>query len=257
LLDAEHHDELSEFVDSHQIIDIVRKYPAKMTAGEFVSALRKLSPRSYSIASSQRANPDEVHLTVAAVRYSAFGTEHWGSASTLLADRLEAGDVVSVYIEPNTRFRLPSNPETPVIMIGPGTGVAPFRAFVEERVEQSASGKNWLIFGDRNFSSDFLYQLEWQRYLKQGHLQLDIAFSRDQKDKIYVQDRIASNAAKVYAWIKDGAVIYVCGDAKRMAGDVDDALLDVLVSQGGCSRDEAGTRLKEMRRAGKYQRDVY
>jgi sulfite reductase (NADPH) flavoprotein alpha-component len=228
-----------------------------MTASEFVSALRKLSPRSYSISSSQRANPDEVHLTVAAVRYSAFGTEHWGSASTLLADRLEAGDVVSVYIEPNTRFRLPSNPETPVIMIGPGTGVAPFRAFVEERVEQSATGKNWLIFGDRNFSSDFLYQLEWQRYLKQGHLQLDVAFSRDQKDKIYVQDRIASNAAKVYAWIKDGAVIYVCGDAKRMAGDVDDALLDVLVSQGGCSRDEAGTRLKEMRRAGKYQRDVY
>jgi sulfite reductase (NADPH) flavoprotein alpha-component len=258
LLDADHHDELSDFVANHQIIDIIRKYPADMTASEFVSALRKLSPRSYSIASSQNANPDEVHLTVAAVRYSAFGSEHWGSASTLLADRLEAGDVVSVYIEPNTRFRLPANPETPVIMIGPGTGVAPFRAFVEERVEQNATGKNWLIFGDRNFSSDFLYQLEWQRYLKQGHLQqLDVAFSRDQQDKIYVQDRIASNAAQVYEWINDGAVIYVCGDAKSMAGDVDAALLEVLVSQGGCSRDEAGTQLKEMRRAGKYQRDVY
>jgi sulfite reductase (NADPH) flavoprotein alpha-component len=262
LLDADHHDELSDLIDTHQIIDIVRKYPASvtadLTANLFVSALRKLSPRSYSIASSQSANPDEVHLTVAAVRYSAFGSEHWGSASTLLADRLECGNTVSVFVEPNTRFRLPANPDTPVLMIGPGTGVAPFRAFVEERIEQSATGKNWLIFGDRHFSSDFLYQLEWQRYLKQGHLQqLDVAFSRDQQDKIYVQDRIASNAAQVYEWIKNGAVIYVCGDAKRMAGDVDNALLDVLVSQSGCSRDAANVQLKEMRRSGKYQRDVY
>jgi sulfite reductase (NADPH) flavoprotein alpha-component len=258
LLEAGNQDELSEFVDSHQIIDIIRKFPAAVSANEFLKSLRKLSPRSYSIASSQSANPDEVHLTVAAVRYSAFGSDHWGSASTLLADRLDAGDIVSVYIEPNTRFRLPANRQAPVIMIGPGTGVAPFRAFVEERAEQQAEGKNWLIFGDRNFSSDFLYQLEWQRYLKQGQLhRLDVAFSRDQKEKVYVQDRIIANAADIYAWIKDGAVIYVCGDAKNMAGDVDDALMEVLVSEGGFSHDDASAELKEMRRAGNYQRDVY
>ena len=258
LLEAGNQDELSEFVDSHQIIDIIRKFPAAVSANEFLKSLRKLSPRSYSIASSQSANPDEVHLTVAAVRYSAFGSDHWGSASTLLADRLDAGDIVSVYIEPNTRFRLPANRQAPVIMIGPGTGVAPFRAFVEERAEQQAEGKNWLIFGDRNFSSDFLYQLEWQRYLKQGQLhRLDVAFSRDQKEKVYVQDRIIANAADIYAWIKEGAVIYVCGDAKSMAGDVDDALMEVLVSEGGFSHDDASAELKEMRRAGNYQRDVY
>ena len=258
LLETENQDELSEFMDSHQIIDVIRKFPAEVAAVEFLKSLRKLSPRSYSIASSQSANPDEVHLTVAAIRYAAFGSDHWGSASTLLADRLDAGDIVSVYVEPNTRFRLPFDPQTPVIMIGPGTGVAPFRAFVEERVEQRATGKNWLIFGDRNFSSDFLYQLEWQRYLKQGQLhRLDVAFSRDQKEKVYVQDRIINNGAEIHAWVKAGAVIYVCGDAKHMAGDVDAALIEVLVSEGGYSHDEANTELKEMRRAGNYQRDVY
>jgi sulfite reductase (NADPH) flavoprotein alpha-component len=258
LLEPAYQAELSEFVGRHQIIDIIRKFPAKVDAAAFASSLRKLRPRSYSIASSQSANPDEVHLTVAAVRYEAFGSDHWGSASTHLADRLETGDTVSVYIEPNTRFRLPANQQTPIIMIGPGTGVAPFRAFVEERVEQRAKGKNWLIFGDRNFSSDFLYQLEWQRYLKQGHLhRLDVAFSRDEQEKIYVQDRIIENAAEIYLWIEEGAVIYVCGDATSMAGDVNDALLQVLVSEGGYSRNDANAQLKEMRRAGSYQRDVY
>ena len=258
LLLADNQDALSAFIDTHQIFDVINRFPAEISAAEFAGSLRKLSPRSYSIASSQSANPDEVHLTVAAVRYTAFGSEHWGAASTYLADRLEVGDRVSVYVEPNSRFRLPAEQNTPVIMIGPGTGVAPFRAFVEERTEQQASGKNWLIFGERNFSSDFLYQLEWQRYLKQGHLhRLDVAFSRDQQEKVYVQDRIIGNAAEVYAWINDGAVIYVCGDAKHMASDVDAALIDVLVSQSGCSRDDANSRLKEMRRSGKYQRDVY
>lgn len=258
VLQDDHRDELAELIDTHQIIDIVRAFPADVSAADFVNSLRKLSPRSYSIASSQKANPDEVHLTVAAVRYSAFGSEHWGSASTQLADRLNVGDVVSVYVEPNSRFRLPADHQTPVIMIGPGTGVAPFRAFMEERVEQQASGGNWLIFGDRNFSSDFLYQLEWQRFLKQGHLQrLDVAFSRDQKDKIYVQDRIIGNAREIYEWITSGAVIYVCGDAKRMAGDVDNALVEVLIVHGGYARDAATKQLREMRRAGKYQRDVY
>jgi len=258
LLEPANQAELSEFVGSHQIIDIIRKFAAEVDAGEFANSLRKLSPRSYSIASSQTANPDEVNLTVAAVRYKSFGSDHWGSASTHLADRLDTGDTVSVYVEPNPRFRLPTNQETPIIMIGPGTGVAPFRAFVEERVEQRAKGKNWLIFGDRNFSSDFLYQLEWQRYVKQGHLhRLDVAFSRDEQERSYVQDRIIENAAEIYLWIEEGAVIYVCGDAASMAGDVNDALLQVLVSEGGYSRIDANAQLKEMRRAGSYQRDVY
>ena len=248
---------LSRFIDSRQIIDIIREYPATISAQEFAASLRKLSPRSYSISSSLAANPDEVHLTVAAVRYEAFGSMHWGAASTHLADRVQEGETVSVYVETNSRFRLPSD-DTPIIMIGPGTGVAPFRAFVEERAERGASGDNWLIFGDRNFSDDFLYQLEWQRHLKRGNLQrLDVAFSRDQDEKIYVQDRIIENAAKLFAWIESGAVIYVCGDSKHMAGDVHDALIEVISRNANIDRDAADIRLKEMRRDGRYQRDVY
>lgn len=248
---------LTVFVDTHQIIDVVRAYPVTVTAQQFVDTLRKLSPRSYSISSSLLANPDEVHLTVAAVRYQAFGTEHWGAASTHLADRLLEGDTVSVYVERNSRFRLPQA-DVPIVMIGPGTGVAPFRAFVEERVEQGASGDNWLIFGDRNFDSDFLYQLEWQRHLKRGNLQrLDVAFSRDQRHKVYVQDRIVENGAELYRWIDNGAAIYVCGDAKSMAGDVNDALLTVLIEHGGLQPDAASQALKELRKQGRYQRDVY
>ena len=203
------------------------------------------------------ANPGEVHLTVSAVRYRAFGRPHWGAASTMLADRVEVGGRVSVFLEKNPRFRLPP-PDTPIVMIGPGTGVAPFRAFVEERAEQGASGANWLFFGGRKFSSDFLYQLEWQRYLKQGDLaRLDIAFSRDQRRKVYVQDRMRERGAELYRWIERGAVIYVCGDAGRMAGDVDAALVDILVEHGTLEPGEARERLKALRRAKRYQRDVY
>lgn len=248
---------LGEFVDSHQVIDVVRQYPAEVDAQQFVDMLRRLSPRSYSIASSLAANPDEVHLTVAEVRYTAHGTEHWGAASTHLVDRLQEGDTVPVYIERNSRFRLPAA-DVPIVMIGPGTGVAPFRAFVEERNELGASGNNWLFFGDRNFDSDFFYQLEWQRHLKQGNLQrLDVAFSRDQKHKVYVQDRIRENGAELYRWIESGAAIYVCGDAKYMAGDVHDALIDVLATHGGTDAESAAQTLKELRSAGRYQRDVY
>ena len=219
--------------------------------------LRNLSPRSYSISSSPDANPDEVHLTVAAVRYEAFGHEHWGSASTYLADRLEEGDTVSMYVERNSRFRLPGE-DVPIIMIGPGTGIAPFRAFVEQRAEQGSAGDNWLFFGDRNFDSDFLYQLEWQRYLKRGILtRLDVAFSRDQRQKIYVQDRIRESSKEVFRWIERGAALYVCGDSKRMAGDVNDALIDVLVNEGGMDAAAAAKKLKALRGEGRYQRDVY
>ena len=258
LLSADHQQALADFVDTHQIIDIVRQFPASVGAQDFVSSLRKLSARSYSIASSQSANRDEVHLTVAAVRYDAFGSEHWGAASTHLADRLNEGDTVPVYIEQNSRFRLPDNDDAPVVMIGPGTGVAPFRAFVEERAERNATGDNWLFFGDRTFSDDFLYQLEWQRHLKSAHLErLDVAFSRDQRDKFYVQDRIRERAADLFDWLERGAYLYVCGDSKNMAGDVNDALIDVIAEQAGLDRGAAELRLKELRRAGRYQRDVY
>lgn len=250
--------ELGEFLHTHQVIDIVRRFPAKVNPARFVAMLRKLSPRSYSIASSQLANPDEVHLTVAAVRYQAFGIEHWGAASTHIIDRVEEGCTLAVYVESNSRFRLPSNDATDIIMIGPGTGVAPFRAFVEERAERGAQGRNWLFFGDRNFSGDFLYQLEWQKHLQQGSLhRLDVAFSRDQEHKVYVQDRLRERAAELYEWIENGAVVYVCGDAKRMAGDVNDALIDVVATQAGVSREDAGRRIRELRRDGRYLRDVY
>jgi sulfite reductase (NADPH) flavoprotein alpha-component len=257
LLSGNDHDALAEFVDKYQIVDVVRRYPAEVAAQDFVSMLRRLSPRSYSIASSLAANPDEVHLTVAAVHYDAFGTEHWGAASTHLIDGLSVGDIVSVFVEKNSRFRLPAA-NVPLIMIGPGTGVAPFRAFVEERAEQGAKGDNWLFFGDRNFDSDFLYQLEWQRHLKQGHLRrLDTAFSRDQRSKIYVQDRIRENGAELHRWLENGAAVYVCGDAKHMAGDVNDALIAVLAKHGGLDTEAATQKLKALRADGRYQRDVY
>jgi sulfite reductase (NADPH) flavoprotein alpha-component len=256
LLESER--QLAEYLDKRQIIDIVREFPATLSPADFAGVLRKLMPRSYSIASSPLANADEVHLTVAAVKYQAFGTEHWGAASTMLSDRIAEGDRVSVFVDANPRFRLPTDGQTPIIMIGPGTGVAPFRAFVEQRAELGASGKNWLFFGDRTFHSDFLYQLEWQRFLKRGILQrLDVAFSRDQADKIYVQDRIREHAADVWAWLQQGAVLYVCGDAKQMAGDVHDALIDVLVTQADYDAESAEDYLKDLRRAGRYQRDVY
>jgi len=248
---------LALFLENHQVIDVVRLYPTEVGAQEFVGMLRNLSPRSYSISSSLDANPDEVHLTVAAVRYEAFGHEHWGTASTYLADRLEEGDTVSVYVERNSRFRLPSE-DVPIIMIGPGTGIAPFRAFVEQRAEQGSAGDNWLFFGDRHFDSDFLYQLEWQRYLKRGNLtRLDVAFSRDQRQKIYVQDRIRENSKEIFRWLERGAALYVCGDSKRMAGDVNDALIDVLVNEGGMDAEAAAEKLKALRGEGRYQRDVY
>jgi sulfite reductase (NADPH) flavoprotein alpha-component len=258
LLESGDRSALAELVESYQVIDVVKRFPAVVDAQGLASSLRKLSARSYSIASSQRANPDEVHLTVAAVRYLAFGSEHWGAASTHMADRLGEGDRVAVYVEPNTRFHLPADDAADIVMIGPGTGVAPFRAFVEEREERGAAGRNWLFFGDRSFGSDFLYQLEWQRHLKSGALaRLDVAFSRDQAAKIYVQDRIREQGRELYDWIAGGASLYVCGDAKRMAADVEQALVEVIARHGATGMDEAKTRLRELRRGGRYQRDVY
>ena len=246
---------LAEFFNSRQVIDVIGDYPRLWQAQEFIDALRKLTPRLYSIASGPDSNPDEAHLTVAVVRYTQFGRAHWGSASNFLTGGAEQ---IPVYIEPNDHFRLPSSGDTPIIMIGAGTGIAPYRAFVEHRREHGQRGDNWLVFGDRNLATDFLYQIEWLRYRKDGTLKhLDVAFSRDQQDKVYVQHRILEQGKRLYSWLERGAHIYICGDATRMAVGVNDALLAVLGSEGGLSAEGAAEYLSEMKSGHRYQRDVY
>jgi sulfite reductase (NADPH) flavoprotein alpha-component len=252
---VEDRDRLADFLKSRQIIDVIADYPKIWHAQEFVGSLRKLTPRLYSIASGADTNPEEAHLTVALVRYEQFGRLHWGAASNCLTS---GAPHVPVYIEPNDYFRLPADGDVPIIMIGAGTGIAPYRSFVEHRREHGQRGDNWLLFGDRNLSTDFLYQLEWLRYRKDGTLKrLDVAFSRDQRNKIYVQDRILEQAQRVYSWLERGAHIYVCGDADHMAVDVNNALLTVLQNVGGMSGERATEYLSELKSARRYQRDVY
>ncbi len=250
---------LHGFMKEHQVADVVARWPANgLAPADFVPMLRKLQPRLYSIASSQAAAPDEVHLTVGVTRTTPRGRARAGVASTFLADRRAPGDAIRIYVSENENFRLPSDPDQPLIMIGPGTGVAPFRAFMQEREETGAGGKSWLFFGDRRFTEDFLYQTEWQRWLKDGVLtRMDVAFSRDQAEKVYVQDRLREKAADVYSWISDGAAIYVCGDADSMAPAVHETLAGILRDQGGYSAEDAEARLKQMQRERRYQRDVY
>ena len=257
LLTEERRAELATFIEARQPIDIVRAWPARIAAQDFVGSLRKLTPRLYSIASSLDANPDEVHLTVGVVRYEAFGTTHWGTASTHLSEGVAAGGSVPVYVERNDRFRLPADPTTPLIMIGPGTGVAPFRAFMQQREHDGAHGRNWLFFGERNFRSDFLYQLEWLRQRKSGVLtRLNVAFSRDGAEKVYVQHRMREQARALYGWLEEGAHLYVCG-ATAMGDDVHATLIDVVATQGGRGREQAEEYVRDLRRAGRYARDVY
>lgn len=245
-------------VADRQIADILRANPVALTAGQLAAALRPLQPRLYSIASSQTELPDEVHTTVAVVRYAVDGAAREGGASGFIGSRSEAGDTVRVYIEPNDHFRLPVDPETPVIMIGPGTGIAPFRAFLQERDATGASGKSWLFFGNPHFTEDFLYQVELQDYLSRGILtHLNVAFSRDQAHKIYVQDKLRKHAVELYKWIQDGAHIYICGDGQRMAKDVHAALLEIVSEQAGLDPDGAEVLLDDLRASGRYQRDVY
>jgi len=250
---------LQAFLKEHQVADVVARWPAPgLDAATFAGMLRKLQPRLYSIASSQAAAPDEVHLTVGVTRTTPRGRARSGVASTFLADRRAPGDQIRVYVSENESFRLPADPDQPLIMIGPGTGIAPFRAFMQEREEMGAQGKSWLFFGDRRFREDFLYQTEWQQWLKDGVLtRMDVAFSRDQAGKVYVQDRLREKAADVYSWIRDGAAIYVCGDADSMAPAVHEALAGILQEQGGISAEDAEAHLKQMQRERRYQRDVY
>ncbi|MBZ9613096.1 assimilatory sulfite reductase (NADPH) flavoprotein subunit [Rheinheimera maricola] len=249
---------LRAYIGERQIIDIVRDYPGLLSAQQLVDALRKQQPRLYSIASSQAEVEDEVHLTVGVVSYDAYGQPHLGGASGFLAERLAEGDKVKVFVEHNNNFRLPPGDDTPVIMIGPGTGIAPFRAFLQERDARGAAGKNWLFFGNPHFTQDFLYQLELQNYLKRGVLtKLSVAFSRDQADKLYVQDKLRAHGRDVWQWLEDGAHLYICGDANRMAKDVQQALIDIVQQYGGKSAEQAQTYLDELRVAKRYQKDVY
>ena len=250
--------DLEAYLYGREVIDALLEFPAaKFTAGEFVKVLRKLQPRLYSIASSPKAHPDAVHLTVAAVRYESNGRKREGICSTFLADRAEAAPV-PVFVHTAKHFRVPENLSTPVIMVGPGTGIAPFRAFLQERKAAGGTGKNWLFFGDQKAATDFLYRDELEAYQQEGVLhELSLAFSRDQDEKIYVQHRMIEKAAELYAWLEAGACFYVCGDASRMARDVDAALHQVVEKAGGKSPEEAAAYVEELKKSKRYRKDVY
>lgn len=257
LLRPEQSAELAALLTRDQPIDLLRRYPTNWQPEALLTALRPLTPRLYSIASSPKVVGDEVHLTVAVVDYQAHGSTHWGAASSFLGGTDEDGKV-PVFIESNERFRLPEDPARDIIMIGPGTGVAPFRAFVQEREETAASGRNWLFFGNRHVAQDFLYQSEWQAALKRGALdRLDLAFSRDETHKVYVQDRLRQHGAEVYDWLKGGAHLYVCGDSSHMARDVHAVLIALVAEHGQLSPDAARAWLDELLQQGRYARDVY
>ncbi|MEK6991446.1 assimilatory sulfite reductase (NADPH) flavoprotein subunit [Paenibacillus sp. FSL K6-1566] len=259
LLEPGHEQELRNYIQERDLLDLVQDYGLReVPARDLVGVLRKIPARLYSIASSPKAYPDEVHITVRTVRYEAHGRNRYGVCSVQLAERLEAGDSLPVYIQHNPNFKLPANPDTPIIMIGPGTGVAPFRAFLGEREEIGASGKSWLFYGDQHFATDFLYQIEWQRWLKEGVLtRMDVAFSRDTEQKVYVQHRMLENSKELYQWLQEGACVYVCGDEKKMAHDVHAALGTILEQEGGLSPEEASEYLTLMQQQKRYQRDVY
>ena len=250
--------ELPEYLQGRDVLDLVTEVPFELSAELLVSILRKNTARMYSIASSQDAVENEVHLLVSVVRYNALGRDKEGHCSTTLADRLEVDDKVKVFVDKNTRFRLPTDPEAPIIMVGPGTGVAPFRAFMQQLEVSEIKTPSWLFFGDRNFTTDFLYQTEWQQYLSEGVLtKADVAFSRDQEHKQYVQDRMIENGKELYEWLEKGAHFYVCGDASRMAKDVDAALKEIIQQQGGLSLEKTEAYVKNLQLSNRYQTDIY
>ena len=259
LLKPEAKEQLTAFLDEREYVDLLTEFPsARLTGQELVDHMRKLMPRLYSIASSSKPYPDEIHLTVAVVRYTTNHRERHGVCSTFMADRVVVNETPTPVFVSNSHFGPPENGATDCIMVGPGTGIAPFRAFVQDRVASGATGRNWLFFGDQKHATDYLYQEEWEKYLADGKLtKLDLAWSRDQGVKVYVQDKMRANAAELWAWVKGGAGFFVCGDAKRMAKDVDQALHDIIAEQGGMSVEEAQAYVKQMKKDKRYQRDVY
>ncbi len=259
LLDPDRSDDLEAYLWGLEYIDLLTDHPSiRFTPEEFVKLLRKLQPRLYSIASSQKANPDSVHLTVALVIYKTHGRLRKGVCSTYLIQRVPLGAPAPVFVHSAKGFRLPEDGDTPIIMVGPGTGVAPFRAFLQERKATGARGRNWLIFGEQHEKSDFLYREEMNAMQADGVLtRLTTAFSRDQAYKIYVQHRMLENAGEIWKWLEEGACFYVCGDAKRMAKDVDAALTEIVEKQGGKTHEQACEYVEAMKKQKRYKRDVY
>lgn len=251
-------DRLRAFVHGKTVAEVFSEAGIKLTANHVVEILRPMQPRLYSISSSPVWAEGEVHITVAVVRYETWGTPREGVCSCYLADQVHEGDLLSVYIQPNDHFRLPDNPDTPVIMIGAGTGVAPFRSFVQHREAIGQNGRNWLFFGNRYFESEFLYQTEWQNALKDGSLtRMDVAFSRQGAEKVYVQHRMRENAKELYNWVNDGAHVYICGDMKHLAPDVEKALTEIIMEEGHMTWFEAKDYVLDMQREKRYQKDVY
>jgi sulfite reductase (NADPH) flavoprotein alpha-component len=259
LVEADDKKEWENFCWGRDLIDLVIDYPADFSDGEdFVSVLKKLQPRLYSIASSPKAHPGEVHLCVGIVRYDSHGRNRGGICSTYLSDRLNANSKPGVFVHHNSAFRLPSDGNVPIIMVGPGTGIAPFRAFLEERKATGAKGKNWLFFGNPHEKTDFLYRDELVAFQKDGTLsRMDLAWSRDQKDKIYVQNLMLKQGAELWKWLQDGAAFYVCGDASRMAKDVDAALLGIAKEHGKLTEEAAAAYITQLKKDKRYLRDVY
>jgi len=259
LLDPERKQDLDKYLYGVEVIDLLLDHPSvRVTPEEFVKTLRRLVPRLYSIASSQKLNPDSVHLTVAVVRYESNGRLRKGVASSFLADRASEPGSVQVFVHTAKGFRLPEDGNTPIIMVGPGTGVAPFRAYLQERKATGAKGKNWLFFGEQRREVDFLYQDEFEQHVADGHLtRFDTAFSRDQAQKVYVQHRMLENAAEIWKWLEEGAHFFVCGDASRMAKDVDHALHEIVAKQGGKTPEQAAEYIEALKKAKRYKRDVY
>ncbi|VFP82234.1 NADPH-dependent assimilatory sulfite reductase flavoprotein subunit [Candidatus Erwinia haradaeae] len=251
-------DKLQKYANNTPIVEMLRSSPAKLNAQDLINILRPISPRLYSISSAQEENENEIHITVSVVRFNIDGRTRSGGASSYLADRLNENDEIRIFIEKNNHFRLPKDPKKPIIMIGPGTGIAPFRAFMQKRNSEKACGKNWLFFGNPHFTEDFLYQVEWQRYVKNGLLtHIDLAWSRDQEHKIYVQDRIYTRGEEIWNWIQDGAHLYICGNASHMAKDVEKALLKIIEKFGKMDIKTADDFLNDLRIEHRYQRDVY
>ena len=259
LLNPENKAALDDYLRGREVIDMLTDFPVPgLAASDFCGTLRKLLPRLYSIASSPKAHPGEVHLTVAVLRYHSHGRDREGVCSTYTADRVNEGTTMPVFRHYDKNFKLPEDGATPIIMVGPGTGIAPFRGFVEERAATGATGKSWLFFGDQHRATDYLYGDEWDRYLAEGRLsRIDLAFSRDQAEKVYVQHRMLEHSAELYTWLRNGAVFYVCGDASRMAKDVHEALISITEKEGEKSRADAEVWVKQLQTDKRYLRDVY
>lgn len=259
LLSPEHKPALEHYLEGLHIVDLLEEHPsARFTPEEFVSHLRKLQPRLYSIASSPKLHPCQIHLTIATVRYESKGRLRKGVCSTYLAERVAVGAIVPIFLHPAKGFRLPADGDTPIIMVGAGTGIAPFRAFIQERIATGAKGPNWLFFGDQRESDDFLYGDEWKQLRESGVLTgLSTAFSRDQKEKIYVQHRMREHGAEIWRWLEDGAHFFVCGDASRMAKDVHATLREIIEIEGCKTPGEAALYLEQMEKTKRYKRDVY